>query len=451
MKVPQKPPRLSDLLKELNNDGQNKIVEILGSDLNSKPVGTYVHWDELRHLPLPNGFTHRQWWLAIKMSRRALYRFPFADSQRIGFNYSVPDNLFKLIHEIDRDASGRIEVAELVTSSQTRDRYLVNSLIEESITSSQLEGAATTHKVAKEMLRQGRKPRNHGEQMIYNNYAAMQFIRSNKHLSLSPDLILRLQAIMTDLTLEDPSAAGRWRRADENVRVVDERNHEVLYVPPPAADITARILELCDFANGSNEDPFIHPLIKAIAIHFMIGWIHPFVDGNGRTARALFYWSMAKSGYWLIEFTSISRVLKRAPAQYARAYLYTETDNNDLTYFIDHQLNVICEAIKALHKYLAEKTREIADTRRLIASFPKLKGKLNHRQLAAMEYFMKHSHVIYRIQEHQTANDVTYETARTDLLELVDLGLLEKHREGKAFVFQMPQKLRQRLAARAER
>jgi DeoR/GlpR family transcriptional regulator of sugar metabolism len=68
-----------------------------------------------------------------------------------------------------------------------------------------------------------------------------------------------------------------------------------------------------------------------------------------------------------------------------------------------------------------------------------------------MEYFMKHSHVIYRIQEHQTANGVTYETARTDLLELVDLGLLEKHREGKAFVFQMPQKLRQKLAAKAER
>ena len=123
----------------------------------------------------------------------------------------------------------------------------------------------------------------------------------------------------------------------------------------------------------------------------MMGWIHPFVDGNGRTARALFYWSMAKSGYWLIEFTSISRVIKKAPAQYAKAYLYTESDDNDLTYFIEHQLNVICEAIKALHTYLAKKTREIADTRRLIASSPKLKGKLNHRQLAAMDHFIKHS------------------------------------------------------------
>jgi Fic family protein len=448
MKVPLKPPPMLELFSELSEDA-GKFSQIVTSQLDRQPAGRYVHWDELRHLPAPEGYTHRHWWLAIKLSRRSTHRLPFADSKGAGFSYSVPDNLFKLLHEIDRDASGRIEVAELVTSSQTRDRYLVNSLIEESITSSQLEGAATTYKVAKEMLRQGRKPRNHSEQMIYNNYAAMQFIRAKKNEPITAELILQLQSIMTDATLDDESAAGRWRRADEDVRVVDERNHEVLYVPPHAGQVKSRIEELCRFANETNEVPFIHPLIKAIVIHFMMGWIHPFVDGNGRTARALFYWSMAKSGYWLIEFTSISRVLKKAPAQYARAYLYTETDDNDLTYFIEHQLKVISDAIKALHQYLAEKTKEISDTRKLIASSPKLKGKLNHRQLAVMDHFLKHSHVIYRIQEHQNANQVTYETARTDLLEMVDLGLLEKNKEGKLFVFQMPQKLREKLSAKA--
>lgn len=448
MKVPQKPPSLLDLLSGMSAEGSEKFTQVATSQLDRKPEGRYIHWDELRHLPVPDGFTHRQWWLAIKLSRRSTHLLPFWDSKEAGFSYSVPDSLFKLLHEIDRDASGRIAVDELVTSSQTRDRYLVNSLIEESITSSQLEGAATTYKVAKEMLRQGRKPRNHSEQMIYNNYAAMQFIRAKKNLPITPELILQLQSIMTDATLEDETAAGRWRRSDEDVRVVDERNHEVLYVPPPADQVTVRMEELCRFANDAHEAPFIHPLIKAIVVHFMMGWIHPFVDGNGRTARALFYWSMAKSGYWLIEFTSISRVIKKAPAQYARAYLYSETDDNDLTYFLEHQLNVISEAIRSLHVYLAEKSREIADTRKLIASSPKLKGKLNHRQLAAMDHFLKHSHAIYRIQEHQNANQVTYETARTDLLEMVDLGLLEKHREGKSFVFQMPRKLREKLAAR---
>ena len=446
MKAPQRPPSVHELLAELSAAGPDKLLSLASSDIERKLGGRYIHWDELRHRPAPEGYTHREWWLAIKMARRASHRLPLNEKGNLAFTYSLPDNLLKLLHEIDRDASGRIEVAELVTNPQTRDRYLVNSLIEESITSSQLEGAATTYKVAKEMLRQGRKPRNHGEQMIYNNYAAMQFIRSNKQLPITPELILQLQSIMTDSTLEDSTAAGRWRRAEEDVRVVDGRNHEILHVPPPADEVLSRIQILCKFANDSNESPFIHPLVKAIVIHFMIGWIHPFVDGNGRTARALFYWFMAKSGYWLIEFTSISRVLRKAPAQYARAYLYTETDDNDLTYFIEHQLNVISEAIQSLHAYLAEKAREIADTRRLLASSPKLKGKLNHRQLAAMDYFLKHSDVAYRIQEHQNAHQVTYETARTDLLDMVDLGLLQKLREGKSFVFQMPQKLRDKLA-----
>ncbi len=67
----------------------------------------------------------------------------------------------------------------------------------------------------------------------------------------------------------------------------------------------------------------------------------------------------------------------------------------------------------------------------------------------AMEHFIKHSHFIYRIQEHQNSNQVTYETARTDLLDLVDLSLLEKHREGKSFVFSMPQKIREKLVGKS--
>jgi Fic family protein len=448
MKIPLKPSPISRLLNELAKEDPNKLSEVLSSDLDRQPDGRYIHWDELRHLPVPDGFSHELWWLAIKLSRRAIHSLPFKDSQQVGFTYSVPDQVLKLIYQIDRDASGRIEVPQLVTSSQTRDRYLVSSLIEESIASSQLEGAATTQKVAKEMLRQGRAPRNRGEQMIYNNYAAMQFIREHEHLPLTPGLMLELQTIMTDFTLEDATATGRWRRANEDVRVVDERNHEVLYVPPPAAEVEMRIEQLCGFANASNESPFIHPVIKAIVIHFMMGWIHPFVDGNGRTARALFYWSMAKSGYWLIEFTSISRVIKKAPAQYARAYLHTETDDNDLTYFIEHQLKVICAAIASLHTYLANKSKEIADIRRLIAASPKLKGRLNHRQLAAIDHLMKQPDAVYRIQQHKNANRVTYETARSDLLDLVELGLIEKSREGKAFVFQMTKKLREKLSGK---
>src|SRR5260221_12066996 len=111
--------------------------------------------------------------------------------------------------------------------------------------------------------------------------------------------------------------------------------------------------EFCLFANDSkNENFFLHPIAKAIILHFLIGYIHPFSDGNGRTARALFYWYLIKKGYWLIEYMSVSRIILSSKAQYARAYQYTELDHNDCTYFILYNLKCIGRALEELKAYI---------------------------------------------------------------------------------------------------
>jgi len=144
------------------------------------------------------------------------------------------------------------------------------------------------------------------------------------------------------------------------IRIVDPADGEILHTPP-AETLPARVAAMCDFANGGHDGPFIPPAIRAILVHFWLAYDHPFVDGNGRTARALFYWSMLRQGYWLTEFISISRVLNKARAQYARAFLYTETDNNDATYFILHQLRVVRRAIDDVFDYLRRKSKEVRD------------------------------------------------------------------------------------------
>jgi Fic family protein len=96
-----------------------------------------------------------------------------------------------------------------------------------------------------------------------------------------------------------------------------------------------RLEALCQFANKPQEKASLHPVIRAILLYLWQGYDHPFRNGNGRSARALFYWRMLREGYWLFEFISISTVLKNASAQYGRSYLYTETDDNDATYFVD--------------------------------------------------------------------------------------------------------------------
>lgn len=421
--------------------------EILSLGVRPDPRGQYYHWDKLRHLKPPHNLNQEEWWLAIKFARRVLYKsIPHTDKDGNPFVYAEPDVVRRLLHEIDIHGGGELKASEQVANSGTRDTYLINSLIEESITSSQLEGAATTRKVAKAMLREKRMPRNRSETMIVNNYRAMEFVNEISNEALTPELIQELHRILTVDTLDNPDAVGRLRTSDD-IYVGDERDATIIHVPPKARVLESRIGSICNFANETDPTTFLHPVIRAIILHFLLAYDHPFEDGNGRTARALFYWSMLKQGYWTMEFISISRILKAAPAKYTRAYLYTETDDNDVTHFIVHQLEVIVRAINELLQYLERKAGEIRNVENLIRKSPDLQRLLNHRQIALINRALKRPEAVFYVESHRGAHNVTYDTARTDLLKLVHLGLFEKTKIGKAFAFTPSRDLRQKLKA----
>ena len=407
--------------------------------------GRYLHWEELRHRPPPKGISSQAWWWAIRTGRKQLAReLPLRSaSENQPFSFAMTDSAQRLVHEVDRDASGHIELPEDVTNPATRDRYIVNSLIEEAFRSSQLEGASTTRLVAKEMIRTQRQPRNVSERMILNNFHAMEWVRENRVDALTPAMLFELHSIVTKETLEVVDGAGRYRRADEDVTVVDNTNGEVIHVPPQASQLPSRVEAMCAFANGTSRDePFIHPVARAIMLHFWLAYDHPFIDGNGRTARALFYWSMLHQGYWLTEFISISRVIGKSRTQYERAFVLSETDGNDATYFLFNQLKVLRTAIDELHGYLKRKAQEVR------ALETKLRGRddLNNRQLAVLNDALRHPDSRITIEGHQTLNRVVYQTARTDLLGLVTQGYLEQTKIGKKLYFtparDLPRKLK---------
>lgn len=395
--------------------------------------------------------THTEWWAAVTVGRMSSFQqLPLLDKNGKPFAFGTPSPVAIDLHHIDRDGAGHIRAAAGAPLQEDSQRYLISSLIEEAITSSQLEGASTTRKVAATMLRSGRKPRDLSERMIFNNYLAMEHLRSLRDVKLKPAHVLELHRILTEDTLENAEDAGRYRRDDE-VHVVDVRDNTALHVPPSHSELPQRMQRLCDFANANEASlPFVHPVLRAVLLHFMIGYDHPFADGNGRTARALFYWSMARSGYWLMEYTSISHILRKAPARYMRAYLHTETDKNDTTYFLLHQLRTIRQAIAALHEYVARKSREQKETERLLAASPNLRGRFNHRQTALLNHALRNAGETYRVDAHQRSHAVVYQTARRDLLELEALGLLEKTKQGNAYVFYAPADLRDRLNALAK-
>ena len=279
--------------------------------------------------------------------------------------------------------------------------------------------------------------------MILNNFHAMQYVGRVKREHMTPSRVFELQSILTEGTLDDADAVGRFRRAEERIVVEDEFGTE-LHVPP-AEQLDARLALLCDFANGGGTHEFMHPVVRAILVHFWLAYDHPFVDGNGRTARALFYWVMAREGYWLCEYVSISRILKKARSQYARAFLYTETDENDATYFILYQLGVLTRAIRDLHTYLDRKAAEIREVEDLVRGSAVLRAELNPRQLDLLTHALKHTQAEYTVESHKRAHGVAYGTARADLLALTRRGLLEQRKRGRAFVFVAPEDLRARM------
>jgi Fic family protein len=449
MKIPVSPPDSDRFLSELlaAPNGVDRLQQVLALDLGPAPGGKYRHWDTFRHAPPRTDFTAEEQWFAVKSARNALARpLLLTDTRHRPFKVALPAPALAMLHRIDRDAAGNLGGAfvgtEPITNPATRETYLFKSIVEEAITSSQLEGASTTRKVAKAMIQEGRPATTRSERMILNNYRGMLLVREHIHTPLTPRFLLDLQHTLTEDTLDDESAAGRLRTSGEHI-VIEDETGVLLHTPPAAHELAERMRALCDFANEAHDVEFVHPVVRAILLHLWLAYDHPFVDGNGRTARALFYWSMARAGYWLCEYVSISRILRKARGQYARAYLYTETDDNDATYFLLYQLRVLCRAIDDLKEYLHRKARQLHDIERRVYR-ASLDG-LNTRQLALVRHALTSQYTRYTVASHQRSHGISYETARSDLLRLVQLGLLRQSKQGKAFVFHPTEDIHQRI------
>lgn len=445
MKIPEEPPKVWRMIAQNSEAFFSAFSRPEVQALLGKMIDQYPYWDRLKYWPMPEGITPEMAWAVREWAaigkRHAL---PLVDTAGKAFTYWLPDAAQERLYRIDRNAPGQLLVDEIAPSTQTRDRYIASSLMEEAIASSQIEGAATTRRVAKEMLRTGRAPADKSERMILNNYRAIERLRLLKDSPVTLEMLHELHAILTEDTLEEPDGAGRLRRSpeDDDIHVYDlDRN--ILHRPPRGAELPARLEKFLAFANDVAPEHFIHPVIKAILLHFWIGYDHPYVDGNGRVARAVFYWYLLRKGYWLFEFVSLSRMVLRASGQYKRAFLYSERGENDLAYFIMYNLQAIHLAIDEVQKYIAEKQAEI---RQSVALLRGIRG-LNSRQRELLMDALKKPGRFYTIYGHQATHQVSYQTARNDLFGLVAKKLLTISKSGRTFEFLPSDKLPEMLKA----
>ena len=377
----------------------------------------YDYWDKVKYKkPLPNGVTPEMLWSYVKASR---LKQSVMIWDKYGIKLCVTSHIQRLCHEFDM-LFGSFWSSENDSQSAERKYYLASSLMEEAIYSSQMEGASTTRVVAKEMLRKNKSPQNKSQQMIVNNYNTIRYITQHRNDPLTEENLLHIHRLMTENTLDDPNNAGRFRTNDEVV-VADVVANEIVYTPPTYKEIPEFLDALCYMFNEDNPRVFLHPIIKGIVIHFMLAYMHPFVDGNGRTARALFYWYMLKENYWLTEYMSISRVIAKSKKSYEKTFRYSENDENDIGYFVAYNLRALKISFQQLTDYIQRKQKEKKAANAFMAS-----GNVNQRQALILQQFAEDPDLVLTVKEVQSRFSVASMTARKDLSELVQQGYLQE-------------------------
>lgn len=389
----------------------------------------YLFWDRVQYLPRPDGVTAEEFWALVKFSRNNTPKrtTPVKDKKGHSFTWRTLPIFDSFFHEIDMQFGGKLEL-NAVTDESSRQRFISRGIMEEAIASSQLEGASTTRRVAKQMIVENRKPRNKSEHMILNNYRAMIYVEENlRKEPLTASIIFELHTILMKDTI-DQSDLGRLRKNKDEVLVIDPTTNMICHVPLDEKSMKLQFTELIQYANDElKELQFAHPVIKAIILHFWVGYLHPFVDGNGRLARLIFYWYLLSHDYRAFAFLPLSKVIKASPAQYRDAYIYAEQDDNDLTYFIDYNVRKILQAKREFENYVQRVEKE----NKTMAQIARNKYNLNDRQIQVLRYLHKNPAATTTIKTHAFVNKVVRLTARKDLEQLEELGFLKSKKIGR--------------------
>ena len=258
--------------------------------------------------------------------------------------------------------------------------------------------------------------------MIMNNYVAMNYIKNDlvkKDLEIGD--LLYLQSVLTKDTIDVEDEVGRFRTDSDPIYV--EFQWKVAHIPPTESFLTKELNSFIDFANNTSQKTFIHPVIKAIIIHFWIGYLHPFCDGNGRTARALFYWYLLKNGYFWFSYMPLSSVIKNSKVDYGKSYIYTEQDDYDLTYFINYNLRKIQQAFNKYQEHLKNSFNKNHTNLRALNHL-----SLNDRQKKLLLYFQENLDSYTNPTTHMNYYGIAKVTAINDLKKLEKDGFLESRK-----------------------
>ncbi len=394
MKTPEAAPELSL---------GGKITVDLSVRQQAKELnGRYLHWDDLQEMDC--GSTSREaLWTFMKVLRAGTALVLELSDTR--FEYNLTGESRSILHELDASLAKGLMPAAI--GERRRPMYATGSIMEESIASARISGHPCDPKETKRMLRNRERPADMQQQAAVNEYEALLYVRNRLDEPLDMDLLREVNAtIMRSLR----SDVTKW---------FEEEDIVTLQCPRSQMDHTGVESALEDLFVFVNEaDRSTHPMVKAVILHFALCYLHPFPDGNGRTARAMFYWCALREGYDFMDYLAVSKAVEETYDGYIGSFLRSETDGNDITYFIDYSLRSIRRSMDIFTEYLDRRIKEqdesLKDVR--VYGFNTRQGELL-AELKASAYPLS----VYDLSAKYRTSE---QNIRRDLLRLADCGFV---------------------------
>ena len=400
--------------------------DFMNSDLWLSYTHTrYLGEEEVRHR-VKHDKEPGKWaeiWQRI-MNMRKVGAVPmFLDSLGIKFWYFPSDSINRKVSEIERLGTRLYD--RISTDKAFIQSFLSDAEVEEAISSAIYEGANTTRAKAKQLIESGKRPASKDDWMLLNNVEALEWIKSHRRDAVTSELILKIHQIVTKNTLSgvDANYCGKFR--DDTV-VVNSALGKIVHEGIDYKKIEETLNET--IKNVTSHPRYIHPLIRGILLHYFIAYVHPFFDGNGRTARTLFYFKSMKHDLKFVELLSISAHLKNSGNQYERAFEKVKAHDWDLTYFIDYCL----ESLLAALKIVEAKVEYLLQINILKDTFD-----LNDNQIGLLQKLALNKYRVVTIETYAEEIGKSREVARQDLKALVKSELMSEEKIGKKFTYKV--------------
>ncbi len=327
--------------------------------------------------------------------------------------FSITLKINKTLVEIER-VRGFLDAVKL------KDDWIADmqkkALILESHHSTHIEGTALSLEQSKSIL-EGKKVKGvsgDDEKELLNYKKAMDFISKylGKDDPVSEGIVRELHKILVKGVRGENADPGNYRKIQNYV--VNSRTREVVYTPPAPLDVPHLMREFTKWINKAKD---VSPILIAGIAQFQFVHIHPFIDGNGRTARLLSTLILYKTGYDFKRLFTISEYYDKDRPAYYQAIQTVRKNNMDLTtwleYFVDGLRSQMTE-IQAKGEQLIKQDSRLQKIKKI---------GLNKRQEKAVKHLIIKGTL--SVNEYQSVLSCIRRTAQRDLEELVEKKIIK--------------------------